>query len=102
MNKYQIPTNDCFIDGTKIEANANKYKFVYKPTTFKINLFDKIKSLLVQYFQLSEKKKTFISKEIASYVAKTGMGLHTRMLVICANITYFIYILLNQSFLLPL
>ena len=69
INKYQISTDDCFIDGTKIEANANKYKFVYKPTTFKINLFDKIKSLLVQYFQLSEKKKTFISKEIASYVS---------------------------------
>ena len=69
INKYHISTDDCFIDGTKIEANANKYKFVYKPTTFKINLFDKIRNLLIQYFQLSEKKKTFISKEVAEYVS---------------------------------
>lgn len=34
-------------------------------------------------------------KEIASYVTKTGMGLYTCMLVIYANIIYFIYILLN-------
>lgn len=26
--------DDAFIDGTKFEANANKYKFVWKPTTF--------------------------------------------------------------------
>ena len=37
INKYQLSIDDCFIDGTKIEANANKYKFVYKPTNFKIN-----------------------------------------------------------------
>jgi hypothetical protein len=70
INKYQIPTDDCFIDGTKIEANANKYKFVYKPTSFKINLFDKIRNLVVQYFQLSENKKTFVSKEVAIYVSQ--------------------------------
>lgn len=70
INKYQIPIDDCFIDGTKIEANANKYKFVYKPTTFKINLFNKIKTALVQYFQISESKKTFVSKEVATYISQ--------------------------------
>lgn len=70
LNQYQIPIDDCFLDGTKIEANANKYKFVYKPTTFKNNLFDKIRDVLVQYFQLSENKKTFISKEVAVYVSQ--------------------------------
>ena len=70
LNKYKISIDDCFIDGTKIEANANKYKFVYKPTTFKINLFDKIRDLLIQYFQLSENKKTFVSKEVAVYVSQ--------------------------------
>lgn len=70
LNKYKISIDDCFIDGTKIEANANKYKFVYKPTTFKINLFDKIRDLLIQYFQLSENKKTFVSKEAAVYVSQ--------------------------------
>ena len=29
-----IEFDDAFIDGTKFEANANKYKFVWKPTTF--------------------------------------------------------------------
>lgn len=69
LNNYKIQINDCFIDGTKIEANANKYKFVYKPTTFKARLFDKIRNLLSQYFQLSENKKTFVSKEVAKYVS---------------------------------
>ena len=70
LNKYEIPIDDCFLDGTKIEANANKYKFVYKPTTFKNNLFDKIRTVLIQYFQLSENKKTFVSKEVAVYVSQ--------------------------------
>lgn len=67
--KYNLCIDDCFIDGTKIEANANKYKFVYKPTTFKIKLFDKIKNLLIQYFPVSDNKNTFVSKEVASYVS---------------------------------
>ena len=70
MNKYDLPFEDCFIDGTKIEANANKYKFVYKPTGFKNNLFIKIKDLLSKYFEISQNKNTFISKEVADYVSK--------------------------------
>lgn len=69
LNKYQIPIDDCFLDGTKIEANANKYKFVYKPITFKTRLFDKIRNLLIQYIELSESKNTFTSKEVAGYVS---------------------------------
>lgn len=33
-NKMEISDDDAFIDGTKYEANANKYKFVWKPLTF--------------------------------------------------------------------
>ena len=40
---------DVFIDGTKIEANANKYKFVWKPTTYHTKLCDKIRTLLTEY-----------------------------------------------------
>lgn len=69
ISKYNLCIDDCFIDGTKIEANANKYKFVYKPTTFKIRLFDKIKNLLIQYFSISDNKNTFVSKEVATYVS---------------------------------
>lgn len=30
--EMNIEMDDAFIDGTKFEANANKYKFVWKPT----------------------------------------------------------------------
>lgn len=69
LNTYNLSYDDCFLDGTKIEANANKYKFVYKPTTFKIKLFDKLKKLLIQYFHISDNKNTFVSKEVAEYVS---------------------------------
>lgn len=34
MKELNIEFKDAFIDGSKLEANANKYKFVWKPTTF--------------------------------------------------------------------
>ena len=40
---------DLFIDGSKIEADANKYKFVWKPTTYHNKLCDKIRELLKEY-----------------------------------------------------
>ena len=46
LNECSINLEDAYIDGTKIEANANKYKFVWKPTTFHIRLSDKIRTLL--------------------------------------------------------
>ena len=59
LNKFNLCFDDCFIDGTKIEANANKYKFVYKPTQFKINLFEKLRLLLLKYFVLPRQKNDF-------------------------------------------
>ena len=38
-----INIDNQYIDGTKLEANANKYKFVWKPTTFHKKLDEKIK-----------------------------------------------------------
>ena len=32
--ELNIEFDDAFIDGSKFEANSNKYKFVWKPTTF--------------------------------------------------------------------
>ena len=46
VNELNININDCYLDGTKIEANANKYKFVYKPRKIKTNLENKIDVLL--------------------------------------------------------
>ena len=38
--------NTLFLDGSKFEANANKYKFVWKPTTLHIRLSEKVANLL--------------------------------------------------------
>ncbi|MGN1296010.1 MAG: transposase [Bacilli bacterium] len=45
--ELNIEFEDAFIDGSKFEANANKYKFVWKPTTYhkkiSITFFDILK-----------------------------------------------------------
>ena len=66
-----INIDDCFVDGTKIEANANKYKFVWKPTTFHKKLDENIKSLLGKYFSIA-KKELLKSIEVAEYLTKLG------------------------------
>ena len=43
---YSVPMNTLFLDGSKFEANANKYKFVWKPTTLHIRLSEKVANLL--------------------------------------------------------
>ena len=65
---FDICIDDVFLDGTKFEANANKYKFVWKPTTFHEKLNVNIKNLLVKYFDIPTSKKTFVSKEIGEYI----------------------------------
>lgn len=44
-----LSMDDVFIDGSKFEADANKYKFVWKPTKFHLNLSNKIRDLLIKY-----------------------------------------------------
>lgn len=48
INEFGINISNQYLDGTKIEANANKYKFVWKPTTFHKRLNLKIKQHLSQ------------------------------------------------------
>lgn len=45
IDTFNLNTDDQYLDGTKIEANSNKYKFVWKPTTFHKKLDKKIKEL---------------------------------------------------------
>lgn len=66
-----INVDDCFLDGTKIEANANKYKFVWKPTTFHKKLDENIKNLLNKYFAIN-KMELLKSIEVAEYITKLG------------------------------
>ena len=70
IERFGISIDDVFIDGTKFEANANKYKFVWKPTTLHKKLNENIKSLLNKYFNLPNSKETFISKEIGEYLSQ--------------------------------
>ena len=44
--------NTAFLDGSKFEADANKYKFVWKPTKYHQKLSDKIRIISVSYTHL--------------------------------------------------
>ena len=46
IRELSLDISDSYFDGTKFEANANKYKFVWKPTKFHNKLDIKIKELL--------------------------------------------------------
>ena len=46
IRHYSLDVSDQYLDGTKIEANANKYKFVWKPTKFHARLGAKARGLL--------------------------------------------------------
>ena len=50
---FNFIISDQYVDGTKLEANANKYKFVFKSTTF--------------YKRLDKKIKEFINNNINHY-----------------------------------
>ena len=44
--RFSLPLADHFVDGTKIEANANKYKFVWRPAKAHLRLSDRARALL--------------------------------------------------------
>lgn len=46
FDELGLTMDTAFLDGTKQEADANRYKFVWKPQTFHQRLDDKIRSLL--------------------------------------------------------
>ena len=80
VRKYGVDTSDAFVDGTKLEANANKYKFVWKPRKNHDRLNDGLRTVISEYFQLPPGKKDFTSKEVAGFLTKlsqkiTDMGL---------------------------
>lgn len=57
-NKY-IKLEDYFVDGTKIEANANKYSYVWSKNTqrYKAMTKDKIKELLKQIERINQQEQ---------------------------------------------
>jgi transposase len=54
-----ISLEKYFVDGTKIEANANRYSFVWKKSTekYKAGLQEKVKVLLAEIDELEEKEE---------------------------------------------
>ena len=80
MKEFQLDISDQYLDGTKIEANANKYKFVWKPTTFHKKLDIKIKDLLVEMgFELTNKsiiKCTDLYNLINEYVLREKIDIN--------------------------
>ena len=44
--EFNLDISIHYLDGTKLEANANKYKFVWKPTTYHKKLDEKIREQL--------------------------------------------------------
>ena len=75
IKEFNLDISDVYVDGTKIEANANKYKFVWKPTTYHKKLDVKIKELLlnmnidfndkdfIKSYQFNELIKKYIVRE---------------------------------------
>lgn len=62
-----IKLDNCFVDGTKIEANANKYSFVWKGTKnyHAKNLKNKINSTLAQIDEaFLEEEKIYKNKDL--------------------------------------
>ncbi len=49
FKEISLNYENAYLDGSKFEANANKYKFVWKPTKFHLNLTNKIEKLLSTY-----------------------------------------------------
>lgn len=75
IEEFKLDVSNSYFDGSKFEANANKYKFVWKPVKFHKKLDVKIKDLLLQMnfeykneelitsFELNEILKRYVVKE---------------------------------------
>lgn len=59
--ELDVDTSDVYLDGTKIEANANKYKFVWKPRKHHQNLDKKIRDFISSIgYEITFEKEKFI------------------------------------------
>ncbi len=65
VREFNLKIENVYADGTKIEANANKYKFVWKPTKFHKKLDLKIKEMLKEIdVEKSDTKKLITTIEL--------------------------------------
>ena len=64
IREFNLNIENVYVDGTKIEANANKYKFVWKPTKYHEKLDIKIKELLTKINYNYDDKKLINAIEL--------------------------------------
>lgn len=82
ITEFNLTIEDAYIDGSKFEANANKYKFVWKPTTHHKKLDVKIKQYLLElnYTTIGNKKdliKTYeLNEIIKDYISKNNIDIN--------------------------
>ena len=82
IEELDVDISNQYLDGTKIEANANKYKFVWKPTTYHKKLDIKIRQYLLElgYDNLSNKKELIkayeLNQTIKDYVSKNNIDIN--------------------------
>ena len=90
FKECKIAIEDVFIDGSKFEADANKYKFVWKPTKFHEKLSDKIRALLCELKMDRSVPKTGIieSKLIAEKLTELSIKLTNDETLIKNSINY--------------
>ncbi|MCI8545566.1 MAG: transposase [Bacilli bacterium] len=81
IKEFNLDISNQYLDGTKIEANANKYKFVWKPATFHKKLDTKIKELLLSMeIEISDKKfikSIDLNEKIKEYVIKENIDIES-------------------------
>lgn len=78
VRELKLDISDNYLDGTKIEANANKYKFVFKPRKFKTNLIEKIKKLLSDLnisYEGYEINPVFLNSSLKNYEEKEQINI---------------------------
>ena len=81
IDELNINISNQFLDGSKLEANANKYKFVFKPTIYHKKLDIKIKILLNEIninFSSDDLIKSFQLKEIiCKYIKEQNIDINS-------------------------
>lgn len=79
FKRVGLDTADQYIDGTKIEANANKYKFVWKPRKRHERLDLKVREFMAEIGAPPKGRKAFVKSEALLMATKafrnaTGIG----------------------------
>lgn len=68
IEEYNLDISDQYLDGTKLEANSNKYKFVWKPVKYHKSLDKKIRLYLDKIGIYINQKEYIKSYQFYDYI----------------------------------